>query len=116
MFEPITALAAFAPVLVKAGEAVVQRFIAPDAVKPTSIADVVALQGLENDRFRILQDADRGGDTYQWVEAVRKLQRPLVVFVLLGAFVHDPENVTVSLMFSSVTFYLFGERIMKGGK
>lgn len=112
MFDPITLLAALAPVVVKAGEAVVQRFIAPTSVKPTCVADLVTLQGLENERFRILQDADKGGEAYPWVEAVRKLQRPVVVFSTLGAFLYDPTNVTVSAMFSCVMFYLFGERVM----
>lgn len=112
MFDPVTILAAFAPVVVKAGEALVQRFIAPNSVKPTSVADLVTLQNLDLERFRILQEADKGGDTYKWVEAVRKLQRPVVVFVTLSAFVYNPNEPVTAALFSTVMFYLFGERVM----
>lgn len=117
MFDPATLLATFAPIVVRAGNALVQRFIAPDAVKPTSIAEVVQLQQLELERFRILQEADKGGATYQWVEAVRKLQRPIVVAGLGVAFLLSPDSANVANMFAVVTFYLFGERVpLAGGK
>lgn len=117
MFDPLTLLATFAPVVVRAGNALVQRFIAPDAVKPTSVAEVVQLQQLELERFRVLQDADKGGATYQWVEAVRKLQRPAVVIGLGVAFLVSPDSQNLANMFSVVTFYLFGERVPYiGGK
>lgn len=111
MFDPVTLLATFAPVLVRAGNAGVQRFIAPDIVKPTSIAEVLQLQQIDLERFRLLQDADKGGATYQWVEAIRKLQRPAVVVGLGVAFAINPESQIVADMFSVVTFYLFGERV-----
>jgi hypothetical protein len=112
MFDPITALAAFAPVIVKAGEALVQRFIAPDAVKPTNIGEVIELRKLDIEQFRILQDADKGGETFQWVEAIRKMQRPLVVVVLLAAFVSNPTDEATTTLFSVAMFYLFGERTL----
>ncbi|MFA7399111.1 MAG: hypothetical protein WCZ98_01390 [Sideroxydans sp.] len=112
MFDPITALAAFAPVLVKAGEALVQRFIAPDTVKPTNIAEVIELRRLDVEQFKILQEADSAGQAVPWVEAVRKLQRPLVVAVLLAAFVSNPTDEATTTLFSVAMFYLFGERTM----
>lgn len=111
MFEPATLLATFAPVVVRAGNALVQHFLAPYAVKPTSVAEVVQLRQLELDHFRVLQDADKGGESYRWVEAIRKLQRPAVVVGLGVAFMLHPESQNAANMFSVVTFYLFGERV-----
>jgi len=117
MFDPLSIFAVFAPAAVKAVEALTQRFIAPNAVKPTSVADLVTLQNLELERFRVLQDTDKGGTTYQWVEAVRKLQRPVVVAATLGAFLITPDNQVVVDLFAVVMFYLFGERVaVRGGK
>jgi len=111
MFDPLSIFAVFAPAAVKAVEALTQRFIAPNAVKPTSVADLVALQNLELERFRVLHDADKGGVAYPWVEAVRKLQRPVVVAATLGAFLYSPTDQVVVDLFSVVMFYLFGERV-----
>jgi hypothetical protein len=110
VFDPVTALAALAPVAVDAGRALVQKYLAPDAVKPLNMAELLQLRTLENDRLRILQDSDKGGDTYKWVEAIRKMQRPVVVFVTLGAFVMEPSDQIIADLFAVVMFYLFGER------
>lgn len=110
MFDPVTILSAFLPVLVRGGNALVQRF-APDTVKPTTVQEVAELQRIELERFKALQDADKGGETYRWVEAVRKLQRPAVIVGLGVAFLIDPNAPMVADMFACVTFYLFGERV-----
>lgn len=112
MFDPITMLAAFAPTLVKVFDAAVQRFVLPDKFKPVNIAEVAQLATLENDKLRMLLDADKTGDTYKWVEAIRKLQRPIVVFATLGAFLHSPDVQIFGDLFQVVMWYLFGERFL----
>jgi len=110
IFDPVTALAALGPMIVKAGDALVQRYLVPDTVKPANMAELIELKRLDNDKFRILQEADKGGESYKWVEAIRKLQRPAVVIVTLGAFIMNHDSQVLCDVFSTVMFYLFGER------
>lgn len=117
MFDPLTALAALAPIVVEAGKAAVQRWIAPDQIKPTSVEDYAKIKNIDLEWFKALTGADAGGDTYRWVEAVRKLQRPFVVIAVLGtwAYAHAAgiaETNAIDNMASIVGFYLFGERTM----
>lgn len=111
MFDPVTMLALFGPTAVKAIEGIYQRYIAPDAVKPTTVADVVALAQVDVERLKTVTQADAGGETYKWVEAIRKLQRPIVVFATLAAFLWNPAQQDVGLIFQTVMWYLFGERV-----
>lgn len=110
MFDPVSMLAILGPVLVDAGRAVVGRFIAPDVVKPSSMAEVIQLRELDIEQFKIMQTADSTGETYRWVEAIRKLQRPIVVLGLLVGFCINPDNMAISAAFQAVGWYLFGER------
>lgn len=127
MFDPITMLAALAPVVVEAGKAAVQKWIAPDQVKPLNVDELLKVKNFDLEYFKAVTQADQGGDTYPWVEAVRKLQRPFVVIAVLGtwAWLHiaHPAGVdvgSVDNMASVVGFYLFGDRTMfyfkKGNK
>lgn len=117
MFDPLSILAVFAPVLVDAGRAAVNRFVTPNSVKPSTIAEVIELRKLDIQQFEIMQKADSAGTTYMWVEAIRKLQRPVVVIGLLVAFCIDPAQQAVATAFQAVGWYLFGERtlILNGG-
>jgi len=111
MFDPITILAALAPTVVKAVDAGVQRWMAPDSIKPLNVADAVALENADTEKLKAIYGADAGGETYKWVEAIRKLQRPVVVFATLAAFICNPGQQAVSEVFQTVMWYLFGERI-----
>lgn len=119
MFDPITMLAALAPVVVEAGKAAVQKWIAPDQVKPLNVDDLLKVKQFDLEYFRAVTQADQGGETYPWVEAIRKLQRPFVVASVLmtWAWLHlsKPTGVdvgTVDNMASVIGFYLFGDRTM----
>jgi hypothetical protein len=115
MFDPVTMLAAFAPTLVKLFDAGVQRFIVPDQIKPTNVQDAIQLGNLDLEKLRIVTGADAGGETYKWVEAIRKLQRPIVVLATLAAFLIRPDQQAVAEIFQVVMWYLFGERVMPFG-
>lgn len=110
MFDPVSILAVLAPVVVDAGRAAVNRWITPDSVKPTNIDDVVKLRELDLKQFGIMQTADSAGETYKWVEAIRKLQRPAVVIGLLVSFCLHPESKDIASAFQAIGWYLFGER------
>jgi len=111
MFDPITILAALAPTAVKAVDAVIQRYVVPDTIKPATVEQAVALENADIEKLKIVTQADAGGESYKWVEAVRKLQRPVVVFATLAAFLMNPAQQDVAELFQVVTWYLFGERI-----
>ena len=77
--DPITLAAALLPLLGKAGEAVINRFIAPKDLRPATVDDAVKLTDLEIRRFEALNAASGGQPSYPWVAAVIQLQRPAVV-------------------------------------
>jgi hypothetical protein len=111
MFDPVTMLAMFGPTLVRAVEGVYQRYVAPTTVKPTTIAEQIQVITADTEKLRVITQADAGGETYKWVEAIRKLQRPIVIFATLAAFLYNPNEVAVSAIFQTVMWYLFGERV-----
>jgi len=120
--EPLTALAALLPILTEAGRAAVQRWIAPDTFKPTSIADYVALKTADLELFRAINAAGGTGETYKWVEAIVKLMRPGVAAIVLltwaaahlgvdaNSIVADTQS--IDNFASAIGFYLFGDRTL----
>lgn len=114
MFDPLSMLAFFAPVVVEAGKAAVQRFIAPDYVRPTSVADKVALDAADTDRLRVIADLDKpGADVSRWVNNVRAMLRPTIAVMVTTKWCIAPQTAALDFMVSSVWFYLFGERTFK---
>ena len=114
--ELITLLAAFAPLAVDLGKSLISKFIAPDQFKPATIEQYTQVKQLDLDMFKALNEAGGTNPTYLWVEAIIRLQRPLVVAIALGAWawthiagVPSPE---VDNFAAIVGFYLFGDRTM----
>lgn len=116
MFDPVTLLAALAPLGIEAGKAAIQRWLAPDQFKPATIEDYTKVKSIDLEWFKTLTSADSGGETYKWVEALRKLQRPFVTIAVLGtwAYCHAAGVAVegVDNMAAAVGFYLFGDRSM----
>ncbi len=115
MFDPITLLAALGPLVVEAGKASINRWLAPDNFKPTSIDDVVKLKQLELDTFKAINDAGGTNPSYPWVEAIIRLQRPFVVVGVIGTwaackFFDIQCGIEVENFAAAVGFYLFGDR------
>lgn len=108
--EPLTILAAFAPVLVEAGKAAVQRFLTPDTVKATTVAEFIQLRQLDLQHFQALQGGSE--PTYAWVGAVRQMQRPVFAAGVLIAWGFNTADPMLANMASSVGFYLFGDRTL----
>jgi hypothetical protein len=114
--DPITLLAAFAPLAVDLGKSLIAKFVAPENFKPATIEQYVQVKQIDLDMFKALNDAGGSNPTYLWVEAIIRLQRPLVVAIALGAWawthimgVPSPE---VDNFAAIVGFYLFGDRTM----
>lgn len=114
--DPITLLAALGPLVVDLGKNLIGKYIAPDQFKPTNIEDYVKVKQLDLEWFKALNEAGGTNPSYSWVEAIVRLQRPLVVAAALGTWVYchlaqipSPE---VDNFAAVVGFYLFGDRTL----
>lgn len=112
-----TLVPALVPALADGLKSVVGKFTG--GAKPLTIAEQVQLMQAENERLDMLSKLEGSGTTYPWVEAIRKLQRPFVVAVVILVWacyflglteVSEGSVVILSDVSSSVMFYLFGER------
>lgn len=114
MFDPITLLATLAPLVIEGGKAAIQRWLAPDQVKPVTVDDYAKLKAVDLETFKAVNEAGGGNASYPWVEAVIRLQRPFVVACVLGAwsYAHLAGGDTQSIDNAAaiVAFYLFGDR------
>lgn len=109
-----TILAALLPVAVEGGKYAVQKWLAPETVKPGTFAEFLQLQANDLERFKVMQGT--GQPSYLWVAAVREMQRPVVVAGVLGVWVYQAAtgevSQTVANMAGAIGFYLFGDRTM----
>jgi len=117
VFDPLTLLAALGPLVVEGGKAAIQRWVAPDTFKPTSIEDYVKLKSLDLDLFKAINDAGGTNPTYSWVEAVVRMQRPAVVVFVVGTWaINHLAGGSVSNELNNfaaaIGFYLFGDRTL----
>ena len=114
--DPITLLAAFAPLAVDFGKSLISRFVAPEQFKPATIEQYTQVKQLDLDMFKALNEAGGSNPSYLWVEAIVRLQRPLVVAIALGAWAYTHiaglPSAEVDNFAAIVGFYLFGDRTM----
>ena len=110
-----TVLAALGPLVVDAGKAAIGKFAGPD-FRPSNMADWLAMQRMEIERFTALNMAGGVGVSFPWVEAIIKLQRPMVAVVALGVWaytrVYGVPSDSVDNFAGAVGFYLFGDRTL----
>jgi hypothetical protein len=114
--DPLTALAAFGPLLVDLGKSAIARWVAPDTFRPTTVAEWLQMRQADVDLFKAMNDAGGAGQSWPWVEAIVRLQRPAVAAVALTVWawsrtygVPSPE---VDNFAATVGFYLFGDRTL----
>lgn len=114
--DPITLLAAFAPLAVDLGKSLISRFVAPEQFKPATIEQYVQVKQLDLEMFKALNDAGGTNPSYMWVEAVVRMQRPMVAVIALVTWcwshtygVPSPE---VDNFAAVIGFYLFGDRTL----
>ena len=114
--DPITLLAAFAPLAVDLGKSLIAKFVAPDNFKPATIEQYVQVKQLDLDMFKALNEAGGSNPSYMWVEAIVRLQRPLVVAIALAIWAwshtYGAPSSEVDNFAAIVGFYLFGDRTM----
>lgn len=115
MFDPITLLAALGPLVVKGGEALINKYIAPDSFKPATIDDWIKMKELDIKQFDAINSAGGTNASYPWVEAIIRLMRPSIAISVIGTwavcklgnYVCGPE---VDNFAAAIGFYLFGDR------
>jgi hypothetical protein len=114
--DPLTALAAFAPVVVEAGKAAVSRWLAPAEFKPASVEQWLAMKDKEIALFNAINAAGGGTASYPWVEAIVRLQRPFVVACVLVVWAWSRSvgvpSEAIDNAAAIVGFYLFGDRTL----
>jgi len=117
--DPITILAALGPLAVDLGKSLIGRFIQADEYKPTSVAEWLQMRGHDLAMFTAMNSAGNAGESYPWVEAIVKLQRPFVAGVALSvwAYAHTTSMqgealASVNNFAGAVGFYLFGDRTL----
>jgi len=114
--DPITLLAAFAPLAVDLGKSLIAKFVAPENFKPATIEQYTEMKKLDIDMFKALNNAGGSNPSYMWVEAIVRLQRPLVVVIALSAWawthLYGIPSSEVDNFAAIVGFYLFGDRTM----
>jgi hypothetical protein len=114
MIDPFTALAAFAPLVVDLGKSLISRFVAPAEFKPATIEQYTQMRQIDLDMFKAMNEAGGTNPSYPWVEAVVRLMRPSIAFIVLGTWafleLNGGANDTVSNFASAIGFYLFGDR------
>lgn len=112
--DPITMLAGLLPLGVEAGKAAIQRWLAPEQVKPLDFSQLLEMRRLDLEQFKAMQGGE--GTSFPWVEAVRQLQRPVFAAGVLAVWVWQASNgepsETVANMGAAVGFYLFGDRTL----
>ena len=114
--DPLTALAAFGPLVVDLGKSLIARFVAPDEFKPATIEQYTQMRQVDLEMFKAMNEAGGSNPSYPWVEAVVRLMRPSIALIVLGTWCYM-ENTgdasdTVSNFASAVGFYLFGDRTL----
>ena len=114
--DPLTALAAFGPLVVDLGKSLIARFVAPEEFKPATIEQYTQMRQVDLEMFKAMNEAGGSNASYPWVEAIVRLMRPSIAFIVLGTWcymeiVGDASD-TVSNFASAVGFYLFGDRTL----
>ncbi len=114
--DPLTALAAFGPLVVDLGKSLIARFVAPDEFKPATIEQYTQMRQVDLEMFKAMNEAGGSNPSYPWVEAVVRLMRPFIALIVLGTWCYmeitGDASDTVSNFASAVGFYLFGDRTL----
>lgn len=115
IIDPVTILAALGPLVVEGGKAAIQKWLAPENFKPTTIDDYVKLKQTDIDFFNAVNNAGGNNSSYPWVEAIVRLMRPSIAVGVIGTWAIcklssascGPE---VDNFAAAIGFYLFGDR------
>ena len=116
MMDPLTALAAFGPLVVDLGKSLISRFVAPSEMKPANVDEYIKMRQCDLDMFKAMNEAGGSNPSYAWVEAVVRLQRPAVAAIALTTWatlqLQGISSPAVENFAAAIGFYLFGDRTL----
>lgn len=114
--DPLTVLAALGPLVLDLGKGLIGKALGQTEYKPVNVDEWTRMRAVELDTFRAINAAGAEGDSYPWVHAVIKLQRPIVVAVTLGVWAWSrtfgQASPDIDNAAGVVCFYLFGDRTL----
>jgi len=114
--DPLTILAALGPLAVDLGRSLIGRFIQTDTYKPVNVEEYAKMRQLDVDMFKAMNEAGNASTSYPWVEAIVRLMRPSVAFIVLGTWamlkLGGQSADAVDNFAAAVGFYLFGDRTL----
>ena len=114
--DPLTVLAALGPLAVDLGKSLIGRFIQKDDYKPVNIGEYIQMKQADLDMFKALNEAGGSNPSYLWVEAIVRLQRPIVAALVLGTWSYlkltNQSSEAVDNFAACIGFYLFGDRTL----
>ena len=120
-------LPALLPAATDGVRSLINKFTGGAGAAPSNPDEAIKLMQADTERLKALAEIEGEGSTYQWVEAVRKLQRPVLGSVaVIGYMTAVHSDVDASTLDSlgqwvkAYFFYLFGERsyqyLVRGAK
>ena len=114
--DPITILAALGPLAVDLGKSLIGRFIQKDDYKPVNIGEYIQMKQADIDLFKAMNDAGGTNTSYPWVEAVVRLQRPVVGAIVMGTWaflqINGQSSDAIDNFAGAIGFYLFADRTL----
>lgn len=115
--ELLTVLAALGPLAVDLGKGLIGKYFGQETYKPVNVGEWLQMRTAEVDLFKAINNAGAEGETYRWVNAVIKLQRPFVAGVTLSVWAWSHtwgtgDTAGVDNFAACVGFYLFGDRTL----
>lgn len=118
--DPLTVLAALGPLVLDLGKGLIGKVLGQADYKPVNVDEWARMRGIELETFRAINQAGAEGESYPWVHAVIKLQRPIVVGVTLGVWAWSrtfgQASPDIDNAAGVVCFYLFGDRTLIAAK
>lgn len=114
--DPLTVLAALGPLAVDLGKSLIGRFIQKDDYKPVNIGEYIQMKQADIDLFKAMNDAGGTNTSYPWVEAVVRLQRPVVGAIVMGTWaflqINGQSSDAIDNFAGAIGFYLFADRTL----
>ena len=114
--DPLTVLAALGPLAVDLGKSLIGRFIQKDDYKPVNISEYIQMKQADIDLFKAMNDAGGTNTSYPWVEAVVRLQRPVVGAIVMGTWaflqINGQSSDAIDNFAGAIGFYLFADRTL----
>lgn len=114
-FDILNAGTALIPVVSDGLRGIFARITGGAGAEPQNIEERVQIMEADTARLQALAQLDSVGDTYQWVNAIRGLVRPLTAFGLVSAYgitaaFFGNADPTLAGFAQMAAFYYFGER------